>query len=322
MMPRLFLFSFLLIPLLSGAQNLKLASDIWPPFTDTKGNTAVALELVKEALSREGIDVSFEIGDFSEVIEGLENDVYDGSAALWYSDERTAYLSFSTPYLENQLVLVGLKGTDVGAESLSDLKGKRVAIVVSYDYGEALDTLSQVTLVKSKNDQESLELIFKAEADYMLADALLAEHLIQDQEEEVAEFLEIGQNTLLKKSLHFAVQLDNPDAEMILDKFNKRIREMMADGSYNDILKLNWIQVDVDGDGRIEWVAQGKQAGEEAPEDGYSLSSEETASSDARYLIDGQVYDSWEQVPDTFKTSPSLNKKDYNREGFGLKFNF
>jgi hypothetical protein len=80
--------------------------------------------------------------------------------------------------------------------------------------------------------------------------------------------------------------------------------------------------MDVDGDGRIEWVAQGKQAGEEAPVGGYSLSSDETTSSDARYVIDGQVYDSWEQVPDTFKTSPSLNKKDYNREGFGLKFNF
>lgn len=321
-MRALVLLLFLHFSVFSIGQSLNLASDSWPPFTDKAGNTAVAMELVEEALGREKISVTYEVADFKVVLEGLQEGSFDGSAALWYSDERSTYLSYSQPYLENQLVLVGLKGSDVSQQSLSELKDKRVAIVATYDYGEALDTVSGVEWVTSSSDQESLELLFKAETDYMLADALLAEHLIQDQEAEVAEFLEIGEHTLLRRSLYFAVQRSNPQAEEILDKFNKRIREMMADGSYNEILQLNWIQMDVDGDGRIEWVSQSKEAGEEAPEDAYSLDSDLSANSDARYLIDGKVYDNWEQVPEEFKKSPSLNKQDYNREGFGLKFNF
>ena len=35
----------------------------------------------------------------------------------------------------------------------------------------------------------------------------------------------------------------------IISDFNRNIQSMMADGSYNEILELNWIKTDVDGDG-------------------------------------------------------------------------
>ena len=46
---------------------------------------------------------------------------------------------FSAPYLENRLVLVGRYGADVSAKSLTDLKGRRVAIVEGYAYGDAVE---------------------------------------------------------------------------------------------------------------------------------------------------------------------------------------
>ena len=40
-----------------------------------------------------------------------------------------------------------------------------------------------------------------------------------------------------------------------IEKFNAEIKKMQADGTYNIILRLDWIRADVDGDGRTELVA-------------------------------------------------------------------
>ena len=51
---------------------LKLASDVWPPFTDISGEKAFAMDLVKEALARTGVKVEFDILDFEDVIIGID----------------------------------------------------------------------------------------------------------------------------------------------------------------------------------------------------------------------------------------------------------
>ncbi|MCY4597979.1 MAG: transporter substrate-binding domain-containing protein [Bryobacterales bacterium] len=60
---------------------------------------------------------------------------FSGSAAFWKDTERERVLLYSQPYLENRLILVGRQGSDVSANSLADLAGKRIALVAGYAYG-------------------------------------------------------------------------------------------------------------------------------------------------------------------------------------------
>ena len=101
----------------SQTSELKLASDIWPPFTDVEGEKSFALDLVKEALARTGVMANFEILELNDIITGIDAGKYDGSAALWLSEDRENKNLFSEPYLQNQLVLVGQKGSDVSSIS-------------------------------------------------------------------------------------------------------------------------------------------------------------------------------------------------------------
>ena len=68
--------------------------------------------------------------------------------------EREKVLLFSQPYLENRLVLVGRKGADVSATGMSALKGRRIAIVEGYAYGD-IDNAGP-TFVRLRNDEASL----------------------------------------------------------------------------------------------------------------------------------------------------------------------
>lgn len=297
---------------------LRLGSDVWPPFTDVDGKARVAIDLVEQALQRAGFEADSEVrSDFGDVVASIRKGDLDGSAALWRSAERAELLVFSRPYLENRLVLVGLKGSDIGATSFAELIGRRVAIVGSYDYGDAVKKDSGVKFVEGPSDGENLQKLLRREVDYVLADALLVHHLFARHEAKAQRLLQVGTRALAVRSLHLALRRDHPDAAKIVAAFDAEIRRMMTDGSYNEILQMDWIQADVDGDGKIELILSGREAGEKPPTGSYRVFDVPAQPSDrveVGYFVAGQRYDDWQQVPAEYKVP---TKQDIRAETEG-----
>lgn len=289
------------------ASTLQLASDVWPPFTDVLGNTRIAIDLVTEAVSRSNREVRMVIrDDFGKLMQGIIEGEYDGSSALWHSTEREAFLMFSRPYLENRLVLVGRKGSDVSSTDLSALAGRQIAIVGDYAYQLTGETDEGPDWISGSSDQENLQALLKGEYDYVLADAFLIQHVLERYGAKAEAALEVSPDPLQTRTLHFAIRKDVPNAADIIVDFDKAIREMVADGSYNEILQLNWIRADVDGDGLVELVMGKAYTGPDAPDSGYDVltSGQPSESTGSRYYIDGQLYSSWNEVPDDYKSVP------------------
>jgi polar amino acid transport system substrate-binding protein len=319
-----FLFLFCSFATVSAQnQQITLASDIWPPFTDQAGKQSIALELVQEALKKGNIDTKIEITEFKTLLEGIKSGVYDGSAALWSSEARKSDFKFSLPYFQNRLVLVGRKGMDVGARSLAELEGKNIAVVDDYAYELPKSVADKITFTYAKSTQEVLELLLNGQADYMLMDALILQYLLTYQQADVQTHLAVGTTPLINRTLHLVLRSDLENVDAIIDMFNQQIGKMVADGSYNEILQLNWIQADVDGDGKTEMVLNGDRAGKQAPSDIYNLALQNTESvmlaDNSRYYIEGKVYDSWNQVPDNYKVDHGGNMgNDIGLLSFGL----
>src|SRR6185436_13555413 len=116
---------------------LRLVSTAWPPFTNAPRQPRFALDLVEDALRRINLTARTVIVSASQFTPSLVSGLFDGSGAAWKDPERERALIFSQPYLENRLVLVGRHGSEVSAKTLADLRGKRIAIVEGYSYGEA-----------------------------------------------------------------------------------------------------------------------------------------------------------------------------------------
>jgi ABC-type amino acid transport substrate-binding protein len=296
------------------ASALRLGSDVWPPFTDQSGKTRLAIDLVQQACERAGIEAETSILAWTDVTAGLRSGDFDGSAAIWLSQERQEFLLFSEPYLENRLVLVGTKGSDVSAASLSDLAGKRVAVVEQYAYGESVDDAEGPVFVEGSSDQQNLQKLLAGEVDYMLVDELLIRYVVENQREEAGRLLQIGQTPLVLRPLYLALRRDLTGAESMVEKFNTEIRKMQADGTYNVILRLDWIRADVNGDGLTEFVPRDDHAGVTAPTTGYSILSsiprESSVKLDGGYYIGGRVYKDWDSVPERYKAPPPSKPKD------------
>jgi len=314
------LMVFIVVNSVAQSETLKLSFDVWPPFTNVQGEKSIATDIVETALNRVNIASSCLVGDFETVMEGIYNGSYDGSPALWKSEKREKELLFSDPYLENQLILVGRKGANVAFTSISELEQKRIGLVREYAYGDSLTEIVDLQIVYGKDDQANLVNLLSDKVDYMLVDALLIQYLLKYEMNDVSAMLEFSKKPLIVKPLHLALRKDLPEAATVIEQFNAEVKKMINEGLYNELLGLDWIRVDMDGDGTLEIVLNGDAAGTEPPEYAYDVHPSDAANTDQFYIA-GKYYNSWEEVPDKYKvTIPPPEGADTYNYGMTIKF--
>jgi ABC-type amino acid transport substrate-binding protein len=283
-----------------ATKTLRLASTPWSPFTNEPGKARFALDLVHAALERAGIAANTTIVEEGKLSSALLKGEYDGSAALWKDAEREKTLLYSQSYLENRLILVGRKGSDVSATKLSALKGKRIALVETYAYGDEIRSSSGPTYVKSTSEEDSLQKVISSDVAYTLLDELVVEYILKNYPDQAKKYLAFGSTPLIVRTLHFAVRKDLPGAASIIEKFNSQLQVLVADRTYNRLLQLDWIQADVDGQ-RVN-IPTSDQAGAAPPDHTYKLATDQSDSKGSTgFYVGGKVYQNWSTVPDAFK---------------------
>jgi polar amino acid transport system substrate-binding protein len=289
---------------------LHLGSTPWSPFTNAPGKPRYATDLVEAALRRLGITAETAVVPEGTLTAALMEGKFDGSPALWRDPEREAKLVYSKPYLENRLVLVARRGDDVSAPALPALAGKRIALVDGYAYGDVLQVPKGPTYVAASSVEQSLEKVLAGDADYVLMDELVVQYLLTNYPNEVKARLAIGTEPLLVRTLHFALRRSVIGAESIVARFDAEMTKMIADHSYQLLLKLGWMEADVDGDGRTELVPASDQAGRDAPVRRYELvtvtANKPKPDTPKRFYLGGQVYEGWTNVPEKYKVMDSL----------------
>jgi polar amino acid transport system substrate-binding protein len=294
---------------LAQTRQLRLGSTPWSPFTNAPGQPRLAIDLVHAALERVGIKADTTIVPEGALTPALVKGQFDGSPALWRDDQRDLTLFYSRPYLENRMILVGRRGSDVSATTFAALAGKRVALVEGFSYGDSVLTAKGTITVPSRSVEDSLQKVLAGEADYTLMDDLVIQNLISNHADQVRARLALGAAPLVVRSLHFALRRSVPEAQSIVDRFDAEIRRMIADHSYHRLLQLDWIEADVDGDGRVEAVPASDQVSQNAPDRRYQLLTTQEPASAAppapsqRFYVGGRVYEGWSSVPESYKVA-------------------
>ncbi len=334
MQKRLLAFLVPLLFLLWGALGLaapptplKLGSDVWPPFTDVPDKPHEALDLVKAALDRGGVRSQSSIMTWAAALQALEQGKLDGSAAVWKSPEREAYLLFSKPYLENRLLLVARKGESVAFSAVSQLAGKRLALVRGYAYGDAVTKAPRVEVVYKDSDADCLRAVLAKQADYLLLDELMVRHLYEFYSDKANDLIVPGVTPIVRYPLYFALRKDYPGAAKIIADFNRNIDRMLADGTYNVILHVPWISTDLDGDGRAEYVTSKKSAPPKGGDPsknfaGYPVFTPEHTPPDMSrtpaYLVDGKSYNTWGDAATTLNRAGPTQQKGLYKYSTGF----
>ena len=231
-------------------ESVVLGNDVWPPFILEGADRGTAEELVCQALERAGRSCAVRVDDWDKVLEAARTGSIDGIAAAWLTPEREEFLLFSEPYLTNRIVPVIDANRPVDIKTASDLAGLRVALVRDYAYGEEIDAvMPNIDVVNSSSSEAAIQALRDGRADAALVDELVARDLLEE-----ASHIISTDKVLAFRSLHFAVSLQNPQAQEIIDDFHRAYEAMLSDGSVNEILNIDWLATDFGQPGQINLV--------------------------------------------------------------------
>ncbi|MGC4008313.1 MAG: transporter substrate-binding domain-containing protein [Pseudomonas sp.] len=217
---------------------LRIAADRWPPYADRQlpGN-GVAVHLVQAALKRAGYASEYIEVPWPRVLHGVANGEYDLVADAWYSPEREAFAVYSEPYLVNRVRLIKRKGSPITFGKLADLYPYRIAMVRGYAYSEAFNNDPKLQRVPVFSFVNAALMLQAGRVDLTLEDEITARVHFNGDLAELKGQLEFLPVPLTENGLHILVGRHVPGHAEIIAAFNKAIREMHEDGSYDELMR-------------------------------------------------------------------------------------
>jgi polar amino acid transport system substrate-binding protein len=305
---------------------LELSNDAWPPFIVDGAEQGTAERLVCQALERSGWPCSVRVDDWESVLENAKAGEIDGIAAAWRNPDRESYLLFSEPYLTNRIVPVVNNTSPDVINSIPDLAGKRVALVKDYAYGDEIQaTALDFEVIQATSSMDAIKAVADGKADVALVDELLARDALGDPH---LAGLGLSDAVLAFRSLHLAISRQHPQAEQVIADFHRAYQLMLADGTVNEILDVNWLATDFGHSGRVDLVLRSGVSLDELshPSDDGSVYALENSEyqimrkpdldpSRVSYQVEGKSYSSLQSALNTvFGKNTACQHKEFSSE--------
>lgn len=217
---------------------LRIAADRWPPYADRQlpGN-GVALHLVQAALARAGYASEYVEVPWPRVLYGVQNGEYDLVADAWYTPEREVFGEYSDPYLVNRVRLLKRRGSPITFARLADLYPYRIAVVRGYSYSAEFNGDQHLQRVPVFSFVNAALMLQAGRVDLTLEDELTALHHFNGDLAELKGEVEFLPVPLAENGLRILVGRHHPHHAEIVAAFNKAIRQMHEDGSYDALMR-------------------------------------------------------------------------------------
>lgn len=231
------LFSFVV-----QAATITAAQDPWAPFVQKDNvNPGVSVEIITEAFKTQGHTVDFKIMPWTRALNEVKSGKVDVLVATWFTSERTAFLKYSEPYLENSLKFIKRKGDGFEYNGMDSLSGKTVGIIRNYGYGDEFLNATNFNKPEANDLVANAKKLMAKRIDLTLEDELVAKSTLSGAGMNVADF-EFTANALSVNPLHVTSGLANPNNGQYIEAFNKGLAEIKANGTFDKILAKYGIQ--------------------------------------------------------------------------------
>ncbi len=193
------------------------------------------IDLMKAVARQEGLNITFELGIWSDARKKLEVGKIDALSGMLYTKERDKTYDFSVPYLTVPYMVFIRKDTPI--KSLKELIGKEIIVVEKVHAHDWL-TQNRVTdsIIVVKEATEALRLLASGKHDAAVFPRLHGLDLLTKLE---IENIETFGPPVLIRHLCFAVAEGNSD---LLAELNEGLFAIQRSGEYDEIY-LNWFSV-------------------------------------------------------------------------------
>ena len=205
----------------------------FPPFEFVASNGVIGqydgidMAIAKQIAEKNGMTAEIENMEFDSLLIALENGQIDAViAGMTVTDERKEEADFSTPYYEATQVMIVKEDSDI--TKASDMEGKRICVIQGYTGETCVNDMGYSYEAFKKGTEAVMELV-NGKCDVVVIDSATARKYVSDN-----EGLKIVEDPAAFEGEQYAIAVKKGNTEL-LDKINKVIEEMLADGTIADL---------------------------------------------------------------------------------------
>ena len=205
----------------------------FPPFEYITTNgvldtyDGIDMAIVAEIGNRLDTEVSMESMEFDSLLIGLQNGTVDAIiAGMTITDERKESVNFTTPYYTATQVMIVNEDSDITCAA--DMADKSIAVVQGYTGETCVQEMGYPYEAFKKGTECVMELV-NGKCDVVVIDSATAQKYVNDNPgTKIVE----DASAFEAEEYGIAVAKDNTE---LLDKLNKVVEEMLADGTISEL---------------------------------------------------------------------------------------
>ena len=205
----------------------------FPPFEFVASNGVIGqydgidMSIAKQIAEKNGMTAEIENMELDSLLIALENGQIDAViAGMTVTDERKEEADFSPPYYEATQVMIVKEDSDI--KKASDMAGKRICVIQGYTGETCVNDMGYSYEAFKKGTEAVMELV-NGKCDVVVIDSATAKKYVSDN-----EGLKIVEDPAAFEGEQYAIAVKKGNTEL-LDKINKVIEEMLADGTISDL---------------------------------------------------------------------------------------
>ncbi|WP_202020697.1 transporter substrate-binding domain-containing protein [Halomonas sp. HG01] len=198
----------------------------YPPFNTRQGQRVYGFDVdIGTAIARQiGMQPEPTVNPWQTLIAALKSDRFDaiiGSMAI--TEERQKEVAFSDPYYTSGAQV--FVGEDSDIDSLDELEGKRIGVLVSSTFQEVAREITDDIQTYPSDVTALNDLTIRGRLDAVITDQLVGEYAINENDLPIQK---LGEPLYVDR---MGIAVNKEDSEL-LGKINEALEAIMNDGTY------------------------------------------------------------------------------------------
>ncbi|MEM7291981.1 MAG: transporter substrate-binding domain-containing protein [Pseudomonadota bacterium] len=221
----------------SYARDVSMVTVDWQPYYGSGLlDDGVITDVVREAFRRGGHNASVEYIPWTRALKTVEAGEHDIVMGAYYNDERAKTYHMSDPFYSVLLGLVSRRDLGITRyNTLEDLRPYRIGVSRGYANSEEFDAADYLNKDIAKGPTINLQKLLRKRIDMLVAAFGIFRYELNQSGGDVSEFTFI-EPPLAENSLYIMASRAIPDGAQIIADFNRGLREIQADGTYDKLL--------------------------------------------------------------------------------------
>ncbi|WP_165773387.1 substrate-binding periplasmic protein [Zooshikella ganghwensis] len=221
---------------------IRITSGEWPPFMSQQyKHYGAGSHIVTEAFAQEDITVHYGFYPWKRSMKEAKEGNWDATLLWGKNEEREAFFYYSSSVITLRTVFFHRKDMPFDWQDWSDLKGYKLGVTRGYYYGEGLKKAIEQKIMQvdiANSDVINLHKLLAGRIQLFVVEPEVGYELLAENfPDSSRDLLTNHSRPLREASWYLLISKKSPKASYWLEKFNKGLKKIIANGAHDQIME-------------------------------------------------------------------------------------